>query len=315
MTYTPPAPAPPGLVIGGPQMVLDPPRRELGAASVGPLLFFGGGLTDTGNASDAVDVFDLSKGGAKVGSGLKLAAARAFDGGQNQATVCRGKIYLAGGAYANGSKSAIVDVFDSASLRFDTHLTLSAGRSFLAVAALEAAGLVFFGGGELAEDEAHPKNSKDSSTVDIWSVEKSAWLPVAQLSVGRKKLAATTLHDHTVLFGGGFKSGVEPAGYRAEVDIVTVGAAAIAASTSGGSAASMSSAAKANTEEAPLAMKWSTAKLAQGRMRLAAASSGDCALFAGGEVNTTNNDGSGIVDMYCGGEWSLTELSIRRYVT
>ena len=45
------------------------------------------------------------------------------------------------------------------------------------------------------------------------------------------------------------------------------------------------------------AMKWSTAKLAQGRMRLAAASSGDCALFAGGEVNTTNNDGSGIVDM------------------
>jgi hypothetical protein len=33
------------------------------------------------------------------------------------------------------------------------------------------------------------------------------------------------------------------------------------------------------------------------------------------EVNTTNNDGSGIVDMYCGGEWSLTELSIRRYVT
>ena len=40
-------------------------------------------------------------------------------------------------------------------------------------------------------------------------------------------------------------------------------------------------------------MKWSTAKLAQGRMRLAAASSGDCALFAGGEVNTTNNDGSG----------------------
>ena len=36
-------------------------------------------------------------------------------------------------------------------------------------------------------------------------------------------------------------------------------------------------------------------------------------LFAGGEVNTTNNDGSGLVDMYCGGEWLLTELSIRRY--
>lgn len=45
-----------------------------------------------------------------------------------------------------------------------------------------------------------------------------------------------------MLFGGGFKSGVEPAGYRAEVDLVTVGA--------GGQ------------------MKWSTAKLAQVRLCL-----------------------------------------------
>lgn len=40
---------------------------------------------------------------------------------------------------------------------------------------------------------------------------------------------------------------------------------------------------------------------------------GCSALFAGGEVNTTNNDGSGIVDMFCAGEWYVTELSIRRY--
>ena len=219
-TYTPPAPAPPGLVIGAPPMVLDPPRRELGAAAVGPLLFFGGGLTDAGNVSDAVDVFDLSRGGAKL-PGLKLSAARCFDGGQNVAAVCRGKIYLAGGAYANSSKSAIVDVFDTATRKFEPHLTLSAGRSFLAVAALESAGLVFFGGGELAEDEAHPKRSKDSDTVDIYSAVKKAWLPAAKLSVGRKKLAATTLHDTTVLFGGGFKSGVEPAGYRASLCIVS----------------------------------------------------------------------------------------------
>ena len=32
-----------------------------------------------------------------------------------------------------------------------------------------------------------------------------------------------------------------------------------------------------------------------------------------GEVNTTNNDGSGIVDLFCSGAWSVTELSIRRY--
>ena len=90
-----------------------------------------------------------------------------------------------------------------------------------------------------------------------------------------------------MLFGGGFRSNMAGAGYRADVDIGTVGA------------------------DGKIA--WTTAKLAQGRMRLAGASSGDCALFAGGEVNTTNNDGSGIVDMFCGGEWSVTELSIRRY--
>ncbi len=166
VSYTPPAPPPPGLVVGAPQMVLDPPRRELGAAAVGPLLFFAGGLTESGNCSDGVDVFDLSKGGKRValsGSG-RLAAPRAFDGGQNVAAVCRGKIYVAGGAYSNGSKSAIVDVFDSTTLAFDPHLTLSAGRSFLAVAALESAGLVFFGGGELAEDEEHPQRSKDSNS-------------------------------------------------------------------------------------------------------------------------------------------------------
>ena len=54
-------------------------------------------------------------------------------------------------------------------------------------------------------------------------MERSTWLSAGKLSVGRKKLAATTLHDTTVLFGGGFKSGVEPAGYRAEVDMVTIG--------------------------------------------------------------------------------------------
>ena len=93
----------------------------------------------------------------------RLAAPRVFDGGQNVAAVCRGKIYVAGGAYSNGSKSAIVDVFDSTKLAFDPHLILSSGRSFLAVAALESAGLVFFEV-ENSEDEEHPQGSKDSNS-------------------------------------------------------------------------------------------------------------------------------------------------------
>ena len=83
-----------------------------------------------------------------------------------------------------------------------------------------------------------------------------------RLSVARKKLTATTLGDNLVMFAGGFKSNMAGLGYRAEVDIYNASS-----------------------------KTWSTARLAQGRMRLAAASSGDCAVFAGGEVNTTNNDG------------------------
>ena len=63
------------------------------------------------------------------------------------------------------------------------------------------------------------------------------------------------------------------------------------------------------------------AMLAQGRMRLASAAdqATGCALFGGGEVNTTHNDASGIVDIYCrdsdsdSSSWSIAELSARRY--
>ena len=62
---------------------------------------------------------------------------------------------------------------------------LSQGRSFLATAALEAKGLVMFGGGELTEDEKNPSRSVDASVVDIYSVQQERWLPAATLSVGR----------------------------------------------------------------------------------------------------------------------------------
>jgi len=45
------------------------------------------------------------------------------------------------------TQSAVLDIFDVATKSFDpTPPPLSAGRSFLAVVALEAAGLVLFGG-------------------------------------------------------------------------------------------------------------------------------------------------------------------------
>eukprot|EP01043_Picozoa_sp_COSAG02_P083558 COSAG02_NODE_21548_length_784_cov_0.668613_1_plen_93_part_00 len=86
---------------------------------------------------------------------LALSAPRCFDGGQNVATACRGQLFIAGGAGGppHNPKSNVVDVFDSVSKTFRSALNLSSGRSFLAASSLESRGWVFFGGGELAEDE------------------------------------------------------------------------------------------------------------------------------------------------------------------
>jgi hypothetical protein len=285
-TYHPPAPPPASLARL--DMRLSVPRRSLAAGAVGSLLLFAGGLDAHNNVTDAVDLYDLSTTPPTHTRHLTLSQPRCFDGAQNVATVCRGQVFIGGGAGGppHNAKSSAVDIFDSKSKTFRAAIALSAGRSFLAAACLESKGLVFFGGGELAEDELHPKNSKDSATVDIWSIDEQKWLSPGKLSVGRKKLTATTLMDKFVLFAGGFVSGCHTSpscGYRSEVDIFD---------------------SQAGT--------WSTAKLAQGRMRLSAAAAGPCALFAGGEVNTTNNDASGVVDLFCDGEWSITELSVRR---
>ena len=52
--------------------------------------------------------------------------------------------------------------------------------SILLSATISTSGLVFFGGGELAEDEKHPGASVDADVVDIWSVDKKEWLPPAR---------------------------------------------------------------------------------------------------------------------------------------
>ena len=75
---------------------------------------------------------------------------------------CLGKAFFGGGAAAR--QASAVDIFNGETRTFDpTPPPLSAARSFLATVALPAAGLVLFGGGELAEDEKHPSASKDTA--------------------------------------------------------------------------------------------------------------------------------------------------------
>ena len=75
---------------------------------------------------------------------------------------CLGKAFFGGGAAAR--QASAVDIFNGETRTFDpTPPPLSAARSFLATVALPAAGLVLFGGGELAEDEKLPSASKDTA--------------------------------------------------------------------------------------------------------------------------------------------------------
>ena len=51
---------------------------------------------------------------------------------------------------------------------------------------------------------------------------------------------------------------------------------------------------------------------------MASGAVGGCAVFAGGEINVTQGDGSGMVDVFCFGSGgalthTVTEMSVRRY--
>ena len=102
----------------------------------------------------------------------------------------------------------MVDIFDTKAKKFlPTPPPLSTGRSFLAAVGVENVGRVLFGGGELSEDEKHPKASKDSDVVDVWDAAAGKWLVPMRLSWPRKKLSATySSSSGLVYFGGGYTS-------------------------------------------------------------------------------------------------------------
>ena len=134
-----------------------------------------------------VDVFDLGNNGARTT--LSLSVARDFDGGQNMGASCLGKAFFGGGAAAR--QASAVDIFNGATRTFDpTPPPLSAARSFLATVALPSAGLVLFGGGELAEDEKHPSASKDTAIVDVWDVRRDLALAHAASSASSARRRA-----------------------------------------------------------------------------------------------------------------------------
>jgi len=106
-------------------------------------------------------------------------------------------------ARAQGYSSS-VDILNTRTMSMSTS-TLALARQYFAVAA--AGGKAFFGGG-FANDAAGATDSKmplegfRSSLVDIFDSKTQQW-STAHLSTNRSNLAATSVMDRWVLFGGG----------------------------------------------------------------------------------------------------------------
>jgi len=248
---------------------LSSPRRMLTGVTVGEYSLFGGGFQGK-EASRAVDVY---RNGQFVRTD-QLSQAR----GLAAATSVNELAFFAGGQTPNGTKSAVVDVFNSTSQSWSV-AHLSVGRSMLAATAVGP--FAMFGGGEVREHEGNTSKSDDVAVVDVFNYETGVWT-TAKLCMPRKKLAATTV-GNLAIFGGGYLSG--GGGSRPEWDMFNA--------SSG---------------------EWSHGNLSLGRMRLQAAAVGNRAFFVSGMGDTCGAQ-CPMVDVYDAStnSWSVTNLKRGRY--
>ena len=167
-------------------------------------------------------------------------------------------------------------------------MALSSSREFLAAAA--AGNKLLFGGGTaLPGSWASSSCSLTSDTIDIYDVAKNTW-STAHLSQPRQDLVATTVGTK-VLFAGGYTD------------------------TASSSSSSSISCVKVESNVVDIydtaTGTLSTAKLSRARYRLAAATIGNKAIFAGGE---SDSGYVADVDIYddATGVWSTASLSAPR---
>ena len=223
-----------------------------------------------------VDVFDVQRPGWRAVQ--RLSEARGVMAG----AVCGQFAVFAGGQTLAGVKSAAVDVWDSTTQGWRAAPPLPVARAFLAAAAVGP--LVLFAGGELVEHEGNSTTADDTARVDVLNVGLARWVGVHNLTVARKKLAATTVvtpEGHVLaLFGGGYLSGN---GSQAAVDVFN--------GTSG---------------------TWRAALLREARMRLQACTVGRRAMFVAGLGAA---GASRTVDVYdaTSGAWTVEHLQRARY--
>ena len=213
-------------------------RAQLAAATAGPFTIFAGGYDSSGNDTDAVDILDTSQGPwtwstARLSTGRGVIGATGFIAPNGTAIAV-----FAGGKHESGdrSRTRIIDM-----VRFDAGTTatkatsadhvvttfvpvwstvrMSSARSMVSAVSSTDGALVFFAGGEYAENAQNQSTKQCSDAVEIFDVTQSTWRQISlRLSQPRKKMAAVAV-GRRVVFAGGYLSSV---GSVATVDILDV---------------------------------------------------------------------------------------------
>lgn len=248
----------------------------LAAASCGRYSLFAGGFGPKGD-SDTVDIFDAETqtwNVSHLSEARGLMAATSF--GSEMA-------FFAGGQFRNGTKSDAVDVFHAKTKSW-TVMKLSVARSMLAAASADGPNAspqyALFAGGELVEKEGNTSVSDDTPLVDIYDAFSQTWSK-ANLTIGKKKFAATSF-GRQAIFAGGYLS---HHGSLASVDIFD-----------------------------GLSGKWTTANLSASRMRLEATSVGSRAFFVSGMGDICGGHCPEIdIYDYSSKKWSAVNLTNGRY--
>lgn len=186
---------------------LSSPRRDIGAATVGTTVVFGGGCEDNGeyscnNPTDAVDIFHVN-GGAVPQSNTTYH----LSGPRGWASTCAidGKVaFLGGGKSESGAHSTVLDLLDPFSGQLMTNASaLVIGRWGTTCVESEA-GVVFAGGKEMGSfGQAMSKEVlvlKSGSSPVLSLGGDYGW----SLSVAREATASAGLKGWGVIFGGGW---------------------------------------------------------------------------------------------------------------
>jgi N-acetylneuraminic acid mutarotase len=167
-------------------------RSHLASTSSGELVFFGGGRNSTGS-SDRVDIYNVTSGSWTTAT-LSLFLDVLLQPLPHKILSSLVEVGM------EQTHSDRVDISNTTNGSWNT-ATLSQSRCCLA--ATSVGNLVLFGGGCKQGNVPSCYLNEFSKVVDVFNVTSNTWT-TATLSQARAYLAATSVDNRYVLFGGGY---------------------------------------------------------------------------------------------------------------